>query len=225
MTEKVKSMYKFPVIALLIVLTAGVFPLVAQSNGDPGFSSDEAVLVFGKKNRPWNFARLTIAPYYVVTLPGGLSSILPYQSGLILSFDHGIHHAFKPKYRKKSPFIPGLKFDLGVNFHGPSIANSFSASGGLIWLIPLAGDRFGSIHLSGTAGAIFMSAQFGAIRYTNTAGLVSANLGYELSFSSIYLSLMGKFVYIMDSSLPWMGAGGQIGIGYKFKSPEESIEE
>ena len=179
------------------------------------FSQEEMQFILGDKNQPWNYGRISIAPYYEIGI-GKFAVVLPYTTGFMIAFDHGIHHAFKPVYRRKSPFIPGLRVELAFNLFGPLSVNSLSITGGLLWLFPIADGKGGEITLSSTAGMNFMRGQIGNSYFTNDALYLTGALGYQLSFSKIFFSLDGRFSFINDKNYPWYGVGGSLGIGYKF---------
>ncbi|MDH4199757.1 MAG: hypothetical protein OEV66_05175 [Spirochaetia bacterium] len=181
------------------------------------FSQDEMQFVLGDKEQPWNYGRIMLAPFYSMGI-GKFAPIIPYSTGVLLSFDHGIHHAFKPVYRKKSPLIPGLRMEIAYNIFGSTPVSGLSVTGGLIWLFPLAEGRAGDIELSSTVGMNFMRGQIGSGSFNNDALYLTASFGYNLSFSKIFFSLHGRFSYIFDKIDPWMGVGGLFGIGYKFSA-------
>ncbi|MDH4262262.1 MAG: hypothetical protein OEV78_04365 [Spirochaetia bacterium] len=187
------------------------------------FSQEEMQFILGDKEQPWNYASISIAPYYQMGV-GTFSLILPYTTGFIVAFDHGIHHAFKPVYRKKSPFIPGLRVELAYNIYGALPVNSLSITAGVLWLFPVNHGKAGDISLSTTGGMNFMRGQIGKHYYSNDALYLTSALGYRLSFSNVFFSLEGRFSYINDKSFPWYGVGGSLGIGYKFvhSTPSES---
>ena len=187
------------------------------------FSREEMQFILGEKELPWNFARISISPYYQVGI-GTFSLILPYSTGFIMTFDHGIHHAFKPVYRKKSPFIPGLRVELAYNMYGGLPVNSLSITGGVLWLFPINHGKAGDISFSATGGMDFMRGQIGKHYYSNDALYLTSGLGYNLSFSNVFVSLEGRFSYITDKSYPWYAVGGSLGVGYKFvhATPSES---
>lgn len=224
MTNQKHKYCTFILFFTVIILFIKPASLYAQGAGDKNdnkelsyFSQDEMEIVLGDKERPWNYGRITIAPFYLLAL-GDFSTVLPYATGFVLSFDHGIHHAFKPVYRRKSPLIPGLRVELAYNSYGGVPVSGLSVSGGLLWLFPIAHGKGGDIQLSSTFGMNFMRGQVGNYFFTNDAMYLTASLGYALSFSNVFFSLQGRFSYIFDSSHPWMGVGGLLGIGYKFPS-------
>lgn len=179
------------------------------------FSQEEMQFILGDKEQPWNYGRISISPYYLIGI-GEFSTILPFTTGFIIGFDHGIHHAFKPVYRRKSPFLPGLRVELAFNIFGPLSVNSLSITGGLLWLFPIASGKGGEITLSSTAGMNFMRGQIGNSYFSNDAFYVTATLGYQLSFSRVFFSIDGRFSYIYDKNFPWYGVGGSLCVGYKF---------
>jgi hypothetical protein len=184
------------------------------------FSQEEMKFILGDKEKPWNYGRLSISPYYIFGI-GEFSAVLPYTTGFVLMFDHGIHHAFKPIYKKKSPFLPGIRFELAFNIYADEPVYSLSLSGGPVWLFPIAGGQGGEIILSSTFGMNFMRGQIGTFYFNNDAMYLTASLGYGISFSRIFLTIESKFTYIFDEKFPWMGVGGSLGVGYKFPSAAE----
>jgi hypothetical protein len=188
------------------------------------FSQEEMQFILGDKEQPWNYGRISISPFYQIGV-GTFSLVLPYTTGFVVAFDHGIHHAFKPIYRKKSPLIPGLRVELAFNIFGPLSVNSLSITGGLLWLFPLNKGKAGDISFSTTTGINFMRGQIGKYYFSNDALYITGALGYNMSFSNVFFSVEGRFSYITDKNFPWYGVGGSVGIGYKFLPASGSKSE
>jgi len=231
---KVKLMKRILSVAVLTIVYLGFSPVfsqgetvdtrAAEKKDMSYFSQEEMQFILGEKEQPWNYGRISISPYYMIGV-GPFSLVLPNTTGFIIDFDHGIHHAFKPIYRRKSPLIPGLRVELAYNIFGPLAVNSLSISGGLLWIFPLNGGKAGDITLSSTAGMNFMRGQIGRYYFSNDALYVTGTLGYELSFSSVFFSLEGRFSYINDVQFPWYGVGGSLGVGFKFISSPKSDQD
>ncbi|MES0491364.1 MAG: hypothetical protein ABUK01_15325 [Leptospirales bacterium] len=181
------------------------------------FNKDEMEFLTGEKEFPWNFGRITLGTDYMFPI-GQLKNTLSYQGGIMLAFDHGLHHLFKPFYKRKSAFIPGLRLEFNYNFYGPVQITSFAPRGGLLWLFPLDKEARHNIILSGTVGMSFMTSDDPDFtdQFANNALSIGAELGYQLFLSDIFISITGRFHYISDSTYPWMGVGGQIAMGYRF---------
>jgi hypothetical protein len=225
-TKYVNKMIKqFSGIITILVTVIMNSPVYSQDGTNGGqstdkkdmsyFSQEEMQFILGDKDQPWNYGRISISPYYLIGV-GNFSLVLPYTTGFIVAFDHGIHHAFKPIYRRKSPLLPGLRVELAFNIFGPLSVNSLSITGGVLWLFPINSGKAGDIAFSTTTGMNFMRGQIGTSYYSNDALYLTATLGYQLSFSKVFFSLEGRFSYINDVNYPWYGVGGSVGVGYKF---------
>jgi hypothetical protein len=220
---------------LLAVIFTGLLissPAFAQDETKPVtgdvdlsyFSQEEMDFVMGKKNQPWNYGRLTIMTVYAPILPNW-EQYIPYQLGFLMSFDHGTHHLFKPYYRKKSPLIPGFRAEFGYNIYGQNNLGGVSATAGLLWMIPIGEDQALKVVVGGQGGMVFLRGVLGSTEFSNDAGVIVGLIGVEYSFSNIFLSLTGRFNYILDNNMPMMSAGGSLGVGFQFDASRNSTGE
>ena len=190
---------------------------VIENDETSYFNKNEMEFLTGEEEYPWDYGRVTLGTDYLFAL-SGLTNDLSYQGGIMIAFDHGLHHLFNPYYKRKSALIPGLRLEFNYNFYGPVPVTSFSPRGGLIWLIPLDKRTVHNIVFSGTAGMAFMSSDDPnfSTSFKNNALSVGVELGYQIFLSDVFLSLTGRFHYISDATYPWIGVGGQLAMGYRF---------
>jgi len=221
MTHLIKI--SFLMIFASVALSSSLF---SQSNANDlsYFNNDEINFILGEKNQPWNYGRLSLGTFYMMG-NGEMKSILGYKSGLLVTFDHGIHHFFKPYYRKKSVLLPGLRLELSYDLFGPTPVQAITPSGGLEWLIPIDKRQKFKITLGGTSGVTFQWATLPGFVFHNTALAAHGFFGLDISISTIFISTQGRFSYIMDNRKPWMGYGGMLLFGYQFPTKNATPEE
>ncbi len=181
------------------------------------FGREEMDFVLGDQNQPWNYPRITIMPAYSIT-SGDLVQYIPYEFGYVIALDHGLHHLFEPVYRRKSPLLPGFRLEFSYSLLGPDDIRGMATTLGPMWLIPIDKKQKLKVVIAALAGMDFMRGQLDSYSFSNDAGYATGLFGFEFQFSSVFISLQGRFNYILDKNITWMSYGAGLGIGYQFST-------
>ncbi len=160
----------------------------------------------------WNSGRFMVSGIFL-SIKGQLHAALPYGYGFLGTYDQGVDSIIG----KRRFWMPGLRLEGGYLYYEKNdyMIKGSTWSAGLLWIVPIYNNRFGSFTFSGTAGMSSLTYEKEPLRESSNTLSAWGTAGYEYPVGRVLLQVQGRYMFIFDKDMNIHSLGGVMGVGMR----------